>query len=62
MGPRQIAELGAIAFPWPEGHSAAGLTKASVSHGVGAGSQPDTQEKRWGAGRPVSDLSLILIS
>lgn len=56
MGPRQIAELGALAFPWLEGHSAAGPTKASVSHGVGEGSKTDAQEKRWGA---VGLVSLI---
>lgn len=35
--------------PWLGGQSGAGLTKASVSHGVGEGAQPDTQVERDGA-------------
>ena len=50
-GPRRIAELGAVAFPWLEGHSGAGLTKANASHGVGEGAQPDAQVKGGGAQR-----------
>lgn len=50
-GPRRIAELGAVAFPWLEGHSGAGLTKANASHGVGEGAQPDAQVKGGGAHR-----------
>lgn len=32
-----------MAFPWLEGHHGTGLTKASGSHGVGEGPQPDAQ-------------------